>query len=76
MIQEIIVSEKQVLVIISGSIFIEEATQIYESLTGYIENGHKKFIIDLGDVYYINSAGVETLDAIRKKAMQNGAVLL
>ena len=58
MIQEITVSEKNVLVSLSGSIYVEEAAQIRESLIGYIDNGHKTFIVDLSNVDYIDSRHV------------------
>jgi anti-sigma B factor antagonist len=72
MIQEITVAENHVLVSLSGSIYVEEAAQLRESLIGYIEKGHKTFIIDLGDVDYIDSSGLGTLVAIQKRALQNG----
>ena len=55
MIQEITVVENQILVKLSGSIYVEEAAQLRESLIGYIGQGHKTFIINLGDVDYIDS---------------------
>ncbi len=50
MIQEITVADNHVLVNLSGSIYVEEAAQIRESLIGYIEKGHKTFVVDLGSV--------------------------
>ena len=72
MIQEITVTDNNVLVSLSGSIYVEEAAQIRESLIGYIEKGHKTFLIDLGEVDYIDSSGLGTLVAIQKRALQNG----
>ena len=72
MIQEITVIDNNVLVTLSGSIYVEEAAQIRESLIGYIEKGHKTFTIDLGDVDYIDSSGLGTLVAIQKRALQHG----
>jgi anti-sigma B factor antagonist len=72
MIQEITVTEKNVLVTLSGSIYVEEAAQIRKSLIGYIESGHKIFIVDLSNVDYIDSSGLGMLVAIQKKALQNG----
>ena len=72
MIQEITVTDTNVLVSLSGSIYVEEAAQIRESLIGYIEKGHKTFLIDLGEVDYIDSSGLGTLVAIQKRALQNG----
>ena len=72
MIQEITVTSEHVLVNLSGSIYVEEAAQIRESLIGYIDNGHKTFIVDLEKVDYIDSSGLGTLVAIQKRALQNG----
>ena len=76
MIQEITVNDKDVLVVLSGSIYVEEAAQIRESLIGYIDSGHKTFIVDLGNVDYIDSSGLGTLVAIQKRALQNGGSVI
>ena len=76
MIQEITVTEGHVVVSLSGSIYVEEAAQIRESLIGYIEKGHKTFVIDLGNVDYIDSSGLGTLVAIQKRALQNGGSVI
>jgi len=75
-IQEITVTENNVLVSLSGSIYVEEAAQIRESLIGYIEKGHKTFLIDLSEVDYIDSSGLGTLVAIQKRALQNGGSVI
>lgn len=76
MIQEITVTDHHVLVILSGSIYVEEAAQLRESLIGYIDKGHKTFILDLGGVDYIDSSGLGTLVAIQKRALQNGGSVI
>jgi anti-sigma B factor antagonist len=76
MIQEITVADNHVLVNLSGSIYVEEAAQIRESLIGYIEKGHKTFVVDLGSVDYIDSSGLGTLVAIQKRALQNGGSVI
>lgn len=76
MIQEITVTDNHVLVNLSGSIYVEEAAQIRESLIGYIEKGHKIFVVDLGSVDYIDSSGLGTLVAIQKRALQNGGSVI
>ncbi len=76
MIQEITVADNHVLVNLSGSIYVEEAAQIRESLIGYIEKGHKTFVVDLGSVDYIDSYGLGTLVAIQKRALQNGGSVI
>lgn len=72
MLQEITVTENQVFVSLSGSIYVEEAARLRESLIGYIEKGHKSCVIDLGVVDYIDSSGLGTLVAIQKRALQHG----
>ena len=76
MIQEITVTDTDVLVTLAGSIYVEEAAQIRESLIGYIDRGHKTFIVDLGNVDYIDSSGLGTLVAIQKRALQNGGSVI
>ena len=76
MIQEITVTDNHVVVNLSGSIYVEEAAQIRESLIGYIEKGHKTFVVDLGNVDYINSSGLGTLVGIQKRALQNGGSVI
>ena len=72
MIQEITVIESEILVRLSGAIYVEEAAQIRESLLGYIDKGNNTFTIDLSDVEYIDSSGLGTLIAVQKRAQQNG----
>jgi anti-sigma B factor antagonist len=76
MIQEITVTDNHVVVNLSGSIYVEEAAQIRESLIGYIEKGHKTFVVDLGNVDYIDSSGLGTLVAIQNRALQNGGSVI
>ena len=76
MIQEITVTDNHVVVNLSGSIYVEEAAQIRESLIGYIEKGHKTFVVDLGNVDYLVSSGLGRLVAIQKRALQNGGSVI
>lgn len=76
MIQEITVTDNHVVVNLSGSIYVEEAAQIRESLIGYIEKGHKTFVVDLGNVDYIDISGLGTLVEIQKRALQNGGSVI
>ena len=76
MIQEITVTDNHVVVNLSGSIYVEEAAQIRESLIGYIEKGNKTFVVDLGNVDYIDSSGLGTLVGIQKRALQNGGSVI
>jgi anti-sigma B factor antagonist len=76
MIQEISVRDKYVLVNLSGSMYVEEAAKLREKLLGYIEDGNKTFIIYLGGVEYIDSAGLGTLVAIPKLVLSEGGAVI
>ncbi len=72
MIKNIKVVDDQVVVMLSGSIYVEEAAAIRENLLQYIDKGFKKYLIDVANVDYIDSAGLGVLVAIQKRALQNG----
>ena len=57
-IQEIIIAENQILVKLSCGLYAEEAAQVNESLLEYFEKGYKTFLIDFGDVDYIEHSGL------------------
>lgn len=66
------VSNDQVSMVIDGSIYVEEATQIREQLVGYLDKGYKYFVINLGNVDYIDSSGLGVLVGVQKRALKNG----
>lgn len=72
MIQDITIKEDHLLVNLYGDIYAAEASQLRESIMIYLQNGHKNIIIDVGDVDYISSAGLGTLVAFQKRALENG----
>ena len=72
MTMDIEVRDNQVMIAVSGSIYIEEAANIREQLIGYLEKGYKDFIINMGNVDYIDSSGLGVLVGIQKRALQQG----
>ncbi len=76
MVQEITVAENLVQVNLSGSMYVEEAVQLRESLMGHIAEGRKQFIIDLGGVDYIDGTGLGTLLHIRNRTRKNGGIVI
>ena len=67
----------QVIVSLSGSMYVEEAAILREKLLAFMESGHKEFIIKLNKVDYIDSSGLGVLVAIQKRALQmKGSVTL
>ena len=67
----------QVIVTLIGSMYVEEAAILREKMIGFMESGHKEFIIKLNGVDYIDSSGLGALVAIQKRALQmKGGVTL
>jgi anti-sigma B factor antagonist len=72
-----IINNGQVIVDLSGSMYVEEAAILREKLIVFMESGHKEFIIKLNRVDYIDSSGLGVLVAIQKRALQiKGGVTL
>jgi len=65
---EVSIHDKQVRVIISGSIYVQDAAVLLENLLGFIDRGHITFLIDLSEVDYIDSSGLGTLITMHKRA--------
>lgn len=76
MILENTVGINQVLINVSGKIYVEEAVQLRDHITRFIEQGHNTFVIDLGGVDYIDSTGLGTLVAINKQARNRGGSVI
>lgn len=76
MIHEITVLEDHVLVTLSGSMYMSDAAQLRENLLVYLDKGNANFIVDLGGLDYIDSAGLGTLVAIQKRALQQGGEII
>lgn len=71
MIDQITVLNKQVKIILSGKIYVDEATLIREKVFPYIENGMIEFVINMSKVEYIDSSGLGVLVAIQKRVLQH-----
>lgn len=77
MIQDVTIANNQVVVSLSGNIYVEEAAALRENLLQHIGQGYKRFLIDLSHVSYIDSSGLGVLVAIQKRALQHdGGVIL
>lgn len=67
----------QVIVTLTGSMYVEEAAVLREKMIGFMESGCKEFVIKLNRVEYIDSSGLGVLVAIQKRALQmKGGVTL
>ncbi len=74
---ETTVTHEEVIVRLSGDMYVEEAAILREKLISLMEVGHKHFVIKLNAVNYIDSSGLGVLVAIQKRALQmKGGVTL
>lgn len=64
------VDNGQVIVDLSGKMYVEEATILREKLLIFMEAGNKNFLIKIAHVDYIDSSGLGVLVAIQKRALQ------
>ena len=76
MIQQITIEEKQILVILSGSLYVEESVQLRDIMNTYIAKGYFQFVLDFGAVDYIDSSGLGTIVASHKRVLNNGGFLI
>ena len=72
MTSNIVVTDEQIIMTINGSVYVEEAALIREQLVDYLDKGYKYFVINMGNVDYIDSSGLGVLVGIQKRAIKNG----
>ena len=68
MTQEITVLRDQVLIALSGSMYLDMTKQIRENLLQFIDHGHNNLFIDLAGVDYIDSSGLGMFVAVHNQA--------
>jgi len=68
----VVVNNDQIMMTVNGSIYVEEAARIREELISYLDKGYKYFVINLGNVDYIDSSGLGVLVGAQKRAIKNG----
>ena len=52
------------IVAVAGRVGTRSSGALIESLVGAIGEGHRRIVVDLGDVDYVSSAGLLALDAV------------
>lgn len=65
------VSNGQVKVVLSGKIYVEEASDIRSKLLRFLEQGQHHFSIHMDQVSYIDSSGLGVLIAIHKRVQEH-----
>lgn len=72
-----VIENGKVVVMLTGSMYVEEAAILREKLIALMESGQKQFVIKLNHVEYIDSSGLGVLVAIQKRALQiKGSITL
>ena len=72
MIMETRMAGNQMQVVLTGSIYVEEAAEIRGKLTSIIDKGQISLFIDLSQVDYIDSTGLGMLVSIHKRVLLRG----
>lgn len=71
------VVDNQVIVELTGSMYVEGAELLREKLIKYMEDGQKHFLIKMAKVDYIDSSGLGVLVSIHKRTRQaNGSLVI
>ena len=70
--QKVAVSKGKVTLKLTGNLNISDALMLRETLSGYLAQGHRAFIIDLSDVRGIDGAGLGGLVGIQDQMSKKG----
>ena len=70
--QKVAVSNGKVTLKLTGNLNISDALILRETLSGYLAEGHKAFVIDLSDVHGIDGAGIGGLVGIQDQLSKRG----
>ena len=72
MVMETKLMNEHMQVVLSGSIYVEEAKEVREVLSSIIDQGQTSLLINLAQVEYIDSTGLGMLVSIQKRAVMRG----
>lgn len=71
------VVNNQVIVDLSGGMYVEDAEIFREKLIRYMEEGQNHFVVKMNKVDYIDSSGLGVLVSIHKRTRQsNGSLII
>lgn len=70
--QNVTVIHDKVTLKFSGNFDIASALTLRETLAGYLDQGHKSFVIDLAEARFIDGAGLGGLVGIRNQLAKKG----
>lgn len=70
--QDISIVDGRVLVTLIGSLYVEEAAVLRKKLIELLTQNYKNFIVDIGQIDYIDSSGLGVLVGIQKRALEKG----
>lgn len=62
-------------IVVVGSIYVADATDIRETFMFLINKGHTMFVVDLSKVDYMDSTGLGMLVFVRRQVVQKGGTL-
>ena len=75
MIEETKLIDGEMHIVVVGSIYVEDATDIRETFMYLINKGNTAFVVDLSQVDYMDSTGLGMLVFVRRQVVQKGGSL-
>ena len=75
MIRQTVLVGEQMQIFLSGCIYVDEATELRETFTYFINKGNKFFLVDLSQVVYIDCMGLGVLIFVRNNLMDKGGTI-
>ncbi len=74
--QRIEVVDEEVVVTLTGSMFLEDSTELRKNIVTQIAQRNATVVVDLSDLNFIDSAGLGTLMCIHRHAIQYGGSVI
>ena len=70
------IEENKVILTLSGYIYAEDAEILRNEFIDYTDKGYSTFIVDMNNVVYIDSAGLQALVAVNRRAAKAGGSVI
>ncbi|WP_378952815.1 STAS domain-containing protein [Pelosinus sp. sgz500959] len=64
--------KKDLLVKLSGEMYLEDAEELRQELVNYALQGNNHLVIDMSELIYIDSSGIAALIAVNKSVLHSG----
>ena len=70
------VIDEEVVVTLRGSMFLEDSTELRKNIVNQIDRHNATIVVDLTELYFIDSAGLGMLICLHRRATQYGGSVI